>query len=171
MPCSLPRRTGQVRFGFFPARAAFPGYPAGRRPRLCFRGLLKLHSRYGPQTRSPPKVDSCPEAPTRPVTRPSRSVATMPTDNYRGGFSLHWKSSPLGRADILSPVCPVETPHPQPTTYNPTPWQSPNCPVKTTHNRRKASVANVLSATILECPIVCSTQSVNTAPSRSRLGY
>ena len=24
VPCSLPRRTGQVRFGFFPIRAAFP---------------------------------------------------------------------------------------------------------------------------------------------------
>jgi SAM-dependent methyltransferase len=40
------------------------------------------------------------EAPARPVTRPSRSVATMPTDNYMGGSSLHWRSSPLGRTVI-----------------------------------------------------------------------
>src|SRR5437773_10423438 len=49
---------------------------------MNFRGLLKLHSRYGLQTRGPPKANLCPKAPTRPVTRPSRLVATMPTDNY-----------------------------------------------------------------------------------------
>jgi len=53
MPCSLPRRTEQVRVGFFPVRAAFPSRQVGRRPRLHFRGLLKLHSRYGLQGRLP----------------------------------------------------------------------------------------------------------------------
>ena len=33
--------------GFFPVRAAFPGIGAGRRPHRYFRGLLKLHTRYG----------------------------------------------------------------------------------------------------------------------------
>jgi hypothetical protein len=33
------------------------------------------------------KADVCPEAPTQPVTRPSRSVATMLIDNYIGGTS------------------------------------------------------------------------------------
>ena len=37
----------------------------------------------------PPKADFCPEASTRPVAQPSRSVATMPTNNYMGGFLLH----------------------------------------------------------------------------------
>jgi hypothetical protein len=37
----------------------------------------------------PPKADFCPEASTWPVAQPSRSVATMPTDNYMGGFLLH----------------------------------------------------------------------------------
>jgi uncharacterized protein (TIGR03437 family) len=55
MPCSLPRWTEQVLVGFFPVRAAFPGLRAGRHPRLHFRGLLKLHSRYGLQGRCPPK--------------------------------------------------------------------------------------------------------------------
>src|SRR3954464_6416865 len=35
-----------------PPRAAFPEIQAGRRPRLLFRGLLRLHSRYGPSDRS-----------------------------------------------------------------------------------------------------------------------
>jgi len=81
----------------FPARTAFPGQLAGRRPHPNFRGLLKLHSRYDLQDRSPPKADSCSEAPTRSVSRPSRSVATMLTDNYMGGSSSHWRSAPLGR--------------------------------------------------------------------------
>ena len=38
----------------------------------------------------PPIADVCPEAPTQPVTRPSRSVATMLIDIYIDGFSLHW---------------------------------------------------------------------------------
>jgi hypothetical protein len=39
-------RTGAL-VGCFPVRAAFPVSQAGRHPRLHFRGLLKLHSRYG----------------------------------------------------------------------------------------------------------------------------
>src|ERR1700688_2729169 len=34
------------------------------------------------------KADFCPEASTWPVAQPSRSVASMPTDNYMGGFLL-----------------------------------------------------------------------------------
>src|SRR5712664_2730628 len=37
----------------------------------------------------PPKADFCPEAATWPVAQPSCSVASMPTDNYMGGFLLH----------------------------------------------------------------------------------
>ena len=36
----------------FPARAAFPKWPEGRHPHCHFRGLLELHSRYGPSDRS-----------------------------------------------------------------------------------------------------------------------
>ena len=42
------------------------------------------------QIACPPIADVCPEAPTQPVTRPSRSVATMLIDIYMDGFSLHW---------------------------------------------------------------------------------
>jgi len=62
MPCSLPRWTEQVLLvavvacshaGVFPVRAAFPVSQAGRHPHLHFRGLLKLHTRYGLQGCSP----------------------------------------------------------------------------------------------------------------------
>ena len=39
--------------GYFPIPAAFPVFQAGRRPRLHFRGLLRIHSRYGLHARSP----------------------------------------------------------------------------------------------------------------------
>jgi hypothetical protein len=41
------------RAGFFPNRVAFPERTAGRHPQISFRGLLKLHSRYGPPICSP----------------------------------------------------------------------------------------------------------------------
>ena len=36
----------------FPAHAAFPKWQEGRHPHCHFRGLLRLHSRYGPPDRS-----------------------------------------------------------------------------------------------------------------------
>src|SRR5437016_1290892 len=51
-----------------------------------------------------PKADVCPEAPTQPVTRPSRSVATMLINNYMGGSSPHWRTAPLRRTDNLRAV-------------------------------------------------------------------
>ena len=50
------------------------------------------------QIACPPIADVCPEAPTQPVTRPSRSVATMLIDVYMDGSSSHWRSAPLRRA-------------------------------------------------------------------------
>src|ERR1022692_3621958 len=82
-PCCLPRITGGSASTIVlsrPARASLALRPANSQPAYS-----------GP----------CPEAPTRPVAQPSRSVATMPTDNYMGGSSLHWKSAPLGRAVIV----------------------------------------------------------------------
>ena len=49
------------------------------------------------QIACPPKADVYPEAPTQPVTRPSRSVATMLIDVYMDGSSSHWRSAPLRR--------------------------------------------------------------------------
>ena len=48
-----PGGPGQVLVGFFPARATFPVLQAGRHPHRYFRGLLKLHTRYGLQGCSP----------------------------------------------------------------------------------------------------------------------
>src|ERR1039457_5361397 len=96
MPCSLPRRTGQVRFGFFPARAAFPGYPAGRRPRLCFRGLLKLHSldhnRRTMQTLSQDKV-ACSSS---LLVRPANSQPAQGGLLSRGSDPASYPTKPLG---------------------------------------------------------------------------
>ncbi len=80
-----------------PSRAAFPNRQAGRHPQLHFRGLLRLHSRYGPLDRSAAQGDLCHEASKRPVTQPPRSSATRSTDNSLGGTSLHWCSAPSGR--------------------------------------------------------------------------
>jgi hypothetical protein len=55
---------------------AFPVIQAGRRPSLHFRGLLRLHSRYGLPDCSTAQGGLCHEASTRPVARPSRSSAT-----------------------------------------------------------------------------------------------
>ena len=71
VPCPLPHRAG-ARVDFFPAHAAFPKWPEGRNPHCHFRGLLRLHSRYGPSDRSVTQGDLCHGAPAQPVTRPSR---------------------------------------------------------------------------------------------------
>jgi hypothetical protein len=88
---------------YFPIRAAFPDSWAGRHPRLHFRGLLGLHSRYGPPGCSTAQGGLCHEASIRPVTQPDRSSATRPIDNYLDGFFLHWLSVPFG-AHQLSAV-------------------------------------------------------------------
>ena len=91
MPCPLPRRTRTgARVGCFPVGAAFPVLRAGRRPHQHFRGLLRLHSRYGLQGCSATRGGLGHKAPARSVTRPSRLSATRLTDYYLGGTSTHW---------------------------------------------------------------------------------
>ena len=68
-----------------PPRAAFPEIQAGRRPRLLFRGLLRLHSRYGPPDRPTAQGGLCHEASTRLVAQAGRWSATRSTDNSLGG--------------------------------------------------------------------------------------
>ncbi len=58
-----------------PVRAAFPDLKAGRHPFRYFRGLLKLHSRYGLQSCSPTIRGLYREASPGPVSRPVRSQA------------------------------------------------------------------------------------------------
>jgi len=63
------------RAGLFPNRMAFPERTAGRHPQISFRGLLKLHSRYGPSICSPTYRGLCHEAPIPAVTRRAGSLA------------------------------------------------------------------------------------------------
>jgi hypothetical protein len=91
---------------YFPIRAAFPDSWAGRHPRLHFRGLLGLHSRYGPPGCSTAQGGLCHEASIRPVTQPNRSSATRPIDNYLGGFFLHWLSVPFGAHQLSGDKLP-----------------------------------------------------------------
>src|SRR5208283_2905853 len=69
----------------FPVRAAFPEQEVGRRLHQLFRGLLELHSRYGPLDRSTTRGGLCHEASTAPVTQRRRSSATRSTDNSLDG--------------------------------------------------------------------------------------
>jgi hypothetical protein len=82
-----------------PPRAAFPEIQAGRRPRRLFRGLLRLHSRYGPSDCSTAQGGLCHEASTRLVAQTGRSSATRSTDNSLGGTFLHWWRAPSGRTE------------------------------------------------------------------------
>jgi len=83
--------------GFFPARAAFPVMQAGRRPPHHFRGLLRVHSRYGPQDCLTAHGGLCHEASICSVTQTYCSSATRLTANYLGGTFLHWHLAPSWR--------------------------------------------------------------------------
>jgi len=86
---TTPADQAGARVDCFPARAAFPKWQEGRHPHCHFRGLLRLHTCYGPPDRSAAQGDLCHEAPALPVTRPSRSSATRSIDNSLGGIFLH----------------------------------------------------------------------------------
>ena len=88
-PTTPADRTG-ASVDFFPIRAAFPVLQAGRHPHLYFRGLLRLHSRYGPSDCSTAQGGLRHEASIQPVTRPNRSSATRAIDNSLDGSFLHW---------------------------------------------------------------------------------
>jgi hypothetical protein len=77
--CPIPRRieTGAC-IGCFPARAAFPVSPAGRHPRLHFRGLLRLHTRYGPSGCSAAQGGLCHEASARLLNPTARQLPELP---------------------------------------------------------------------------------------------
>ncbi len=69
-----------------PSRAAFPGSQAGRHPRLHFRGLLRLHSNYGPLDLSTAQGGLCRRASIHPVTRTNRLPATRSNRQLSGWF-------------------------------------------------------------------------------------
>ena len=74
----------------FPAHAAFPKWQEGRHPHCHFRGLLRLHSRYGPSDRS--------AAQRRPLSRGSNPCGYphKPLVSYRINRQLSvWNLPPL----------------------------------------------------------------------------
>ena len=73
-----------------PSHAAFPGSQAGRHPRLHFRGLLRLHSNYGPLDRSTAQGGLCHRASIHPVTRTNRLPVTRSNRQLSG-----WVLPPL----------------------------------------------------------------------------
>ena len=68
----------------------------GRHPRLPFRGLLRLYTRYGPSICSTARSGLCRGASIPPVTQPHRPPATGPTDHCPGGTSTHKVIAPFG---------------------------------------------------------------------------
>ena len=82
---TTPADRASARVDCFPARTAFPKWPEARLPHCHFRGLLRLHSCYGPSDRSAAQGDLCHEAPALPVAQQSRSSATGSIDNSPGG--------------------------------------------------------------------------------------
>ena len=68
-----------------PARPS-PYSQEGRRPRLHFRCLLRLHSNYGPLNRSTAQGGLCHRASIHPVTRTNRLPATRSNRQLSGWF-------------------------------------------------------------------------------------
>jgi len=79
-----------------PDRTAFPVLWPGRRPRLPFRGLLRLYTRYGPSIHSTARCGLCRGASACSVTRPNHPPATGPTDHCPGGTCTHKVIAPFG---------------------------------------------------------------------------
>ena len=105
---TTPADQAGARVDCFPAHRAFPKWQEGRHPHCHFRGLLRLHSRYGPPDRSAAQGDLCHEAPAQPVAQPSRSSASGPIDNSPGGILLHKCFAPSGRTAKSGPI-PIAT--------------------------------------------------------------
>ena len=80
-----------------PSHTAFPFLWEGRHPHCPFRGLLRLHSRYGPYACSTAQGGLCHGASTGPVTQPRRPSATSAIDNSLGGTLLHKCFAPSRR--------------------------------------------------------------------------
>ena len=89
VPTTPADRTGAY-VDYFPVHTAFPAFWPGRHPHYGFRGLLRLHSYYGPLDRWTARSGLCHQASARPVARPSRSSATRSIDNSLGGTLLRW---------------------------------------------------------------------------------
>jgi hypothetical protein len=89
VPTTPADRAG-ARVDYFPAHAAFPKWQEGRHPHCHFRGLLRLHSRYGPS--------DCSAAQRRPLSRgfDPTGCPTEPLVSYQTNRQLSgWNPPPL----------------------------------------------------------------------------
>ena len=78
-----------ARVDCFPAHAAFPKWQEGRHPHCHFRGLLRLHSRYGRRIAQPPKATFVTRLqPFRLSGRAARQLPDQSTTLWVD--SLHW---------------------------------------------------------------------------------
>ncbi len=80
---------GCARCSLFPTTAAFPDPWAGRLPHYLFRGLLSVHSRFGPHTRQVALRPSTPEA--SEMSLPTSPLRLLPT----AATLVGWDSHPL----------------------------------------------------------------------------
>jgi hypothetical protein len=91
VPSPIPRRTRQAQALIAsPPVQAFPYIKEGQRPHYTFRGLLRVHSRYGPQACSTAQGGLCHRASTPPVAQRSRLSATGANQQLSG-----WNLPPL----------------------------------------------------------------------------
>src|ERR1700688_4113892 len=93
---SVPRRIEQVHLAIS-SLSVLPS-PVNRRARIhdfTFEACSSFTRVAACQIACPPIADVCLEAPTQPVTRQSRPIATMLIDVYMDGYSPHWRSAPL----------------------------------------------------------------------------
>ena len=84
---TTPADRASARVDCFPARTAFPKWPEGRHPHCHFRGLLRLHSRYGPSDRSAAQGDLCHEAPA-PAGYPAEPLVSYRINRQFSGWNL-----------------------------------------------------------------------------------
>src|SRR5262249_58335900 len=74
-----------------------------------FTSITAHHFYYGPSDRSAAQGRLRRRAPTQPVTRPSRLLASGPIDNYPGETLPHWSFAPAGRT-VIRVVHPLSAP-------------------------------------------------------------
>jgi hypothetical protein len=109
---TTPADRAGARVDYFPARAAFPKWQEGRHPHCHFRGLLRLHSRYGPP--------DCSAAQRRPLSRGSNPCGCPhePLVSYRINRQLSgWNPPPL-MIRAFGAHCQLRTDAPQKKSHH-----------------------------------------------------
>ena len=103
----LPRRNEWVHVSLTsPSISAFPSLRQGRLPHDSFRGLLSVHSRYGPHIRGMAKPPFTPEASA--ASLPPRLLQLLPAGAKVAGWDLRpLKDRALARRTLTKSVYPA----------------------------------------------------------------